>query len=291
MSSNAPALTPAPRERGTFRYAIVEAPVLKSRQLLRAAAPTLRVMLPVPDGEVPARVRVLIAVLIAALPWVILSIRAPSGWAGDVAFLVFTVLIGATYSGHAVSFAWPHIQSAKAQRQPGVVLTEVLSATSYVEGWFALLYYILSTDPTTQAFNIQLGRIDAAYFTISTATTTGTADIHPVEGFDRLVVCVQMILSLFLLVTAAGIALQALLAPKFLQAATSDANRIDGSRADDNAGPAGLPAGPAALAAANAEGDAMTAAGVVCGQFTDGQVPGPQSVRSSFDGSLSYPTV
>jgi hypothetical protein len=255
MSSNVPALTRAPREPGTFRYAIVEGPVLKSRQLFRAAASTLRMMLPVPDGEVPARVRVLIAVLIAALPWVILSIWAPSGWAGDVALLVFTILIGATYSGHAVSFAWPHIQSANAQRQPGVVLVQVLSATSYVEGWFALLYYIVSTDPTTQAFDIQLSRIDAAYFTIGTATTTGTADIHPVEGFARLVVCVQMVLSLFLLVTAAGIALQALLAPKFLQATTSDADRTDGSRADEDVGPAGLPAGPAALAAVNAEGD------------------------------------
>jgi Ion channel len=179
-------------------------------------------MLPIPDDEVPARFRVLIALLIAALPWVILGIWPPSGDAGDVALLVFTVLIGVTYSAHALAFAWPHLNSPKAERQQGVVLIQVLSATSYIEGWFALLYYILSTDPTTPAFDPALGRIDAAYFTISTATTTGTADIHPTDGFARLVVCVQMILSVFLIVTAAGIALQRLLAPTLLHATTRE---------------------------------------------------------------------
>src|ERR1700693_2832375 len=37
MSSNVAALTRAPRERGTFGYTIVEAPVLKSSPRLRAA--------------------------------------------------------------------------------------------------------------------------------------------------------------------------------------------------------------------------------------------------------------
>ena len=87
-------------------------------------------MLPVPDDEVPARVRVLIALLIAALPWVILGIWPPSGWAGDAALLVFTMLICATYSVHALSFGWLHIQRPRTHRRPAVVLIQVLSATS-----------------------------------------------------------------------------------------------------------------------------------------------------------------
>jgi hypothetical protein len=212
MSSNGPALTRASRARGTFLDAIVDAPLVNLRQLLRAAAPTLRLILPVPDDEVPVRVRVLVALLIAALPWVILSIWAPCG-AGDVVLIVFTILVGATYFAYALAFVSAHRQSPRTQRQPGVVITQVFSATSYVEGWFALLYYILSADPTTQAFDPQLSRIDAAYFTICTATTTGIADIHPVSGFTRLLVAVQIVLSLCLIVTCAGIAFQRFLAP------------------------------------------------------------------------------
>lgn len=227
MSSNTPALRRAPRERGPFLYSIVEAPLLKSRHLVRAAAPTLRVILPIPEDELPARMRVLVALLIAALPWVILSIWIPSGWAGDVALLAFTIIVGATYFGYTLAFARVHLQSLNGQRQPGVVLMQVLSATSYVEGWFALLYYILSTDPTTLAFDPQLSRIDAAYFAISTATTTGTTDIHPVTGTVRLVVSVHMILSLFLVITAAGIVFKRLFGPQFLPTTTttSDADK------------------------------------------------------------------
>jgi Ion channel len=253
MSSNAPALTPAPHERQNSRYAIVETPVVRSRQLLRAAAPTLRAILPVPDDEVPARVRMLIALLIAALPWVILGIWAPSGWAGDVALLVFTVLIGATYFGHAVACAWPQLQGPNARRQPPVVLLQVLSATSYAQGWFALLYYIVSTDSSAQAFDPPLGRIDAAYFTIGTATTTGTADIHPVGGFTRLVVCVQMVLSLFLVVTAAGIAFQRLFGPRFLKTTPSVVDQQAAGRGGGDAAAPPAPPGPAPLAVETAE--------------------------------------
>ncbi|MBV9638751.1 MAG: two pore domain potassium channel family protein [Mycobacteriaceae bacterium] len=205
MSSNGPALTRASRAGGTFRDTIVDAPLRNSRQLLRVAAPTLRLILPIPDDEVPVRVRVLVAAIIAALPWIILGIWAP-GEAGDVALIVFTMLVGATYFAYAVAFVWVHRQSPRTHRQPGVVLTQVLSATSYVEGWFALLYYVVSADSAAPAFDPRLSRIDAAYFTISTATTTGVADLHPVSGFARLLISVQIILSLFLIVTAAAIA-------------------------------------------------------------------------------------
>ncbi len=212
MPSNGPAPTRASRAGGTFLDAIVDARLRNSRRLLRAVAPTLRLILPVPDDEVPVRVHGLVALLIAALPWVILSIWTPSG-AGDVALIVFTLLVGTTYFAYALASVWTHRQSPRTQRQPGVVLTQVLSATSYVEGWFALLYYFLSADSPIQAFDPGLSRIDAAYFSVGTATTTGIADIHPVSGFTRLLVSVQMILSLFLIVTASAIAIQRLFAP------------------------------------------------------------------------------
>jgi hypothetical protein len=247
MASNGPIPARASRERGALLYAIVDALLHYSRQRLRAAAPTLRLILLVPDDELPVRVRVLVALLIAALPWAILGIWAPGG-AGDVALIVFTFLVGATYFAYALAFVRAHRQSPETQRQPGIVLIQVISATSYVEGWFALVYYLLSADPTIHAFAPRLSRIDAVYFTISTATTTGMADIHPVSGFTRLLVSVQLIVSLFLVVTAVGIAFQRFLAP------LSDAAADQRSRQQDDrlvppfdTGPAELLTGPAAL--------------------------------------------
>jgi hypothetical protein len=54
--------------------------------------------------------------------------------------------------------------------------------------------------------------IDAAYFTISTATTTGMGDVHPVSGGARLLVSGQMIASLYLVVIAISTAAQRVLA-------------------------------------------------------------------------------
>jgi hypothetical protein len=53
-----------------------------------------------------------------------------------------------------------------------------------------------------------LSKIDAAYFTIGTATTTGMGDIHPASQGSRLLVEFQMVVSLFLVVTALGLAIQ-----------------------------------------------------------------------------------
>lgn len=75
-----------------------------------------------------------------------------------------------------------------------------------VEGCFALGYYLFSAhDPG--AFVPGLSRIDAAYFTVSTATTTAMGDIHPASQVARLVVTCQMAGSLFLIVFALGTAM------------------------------------------------------------------------------------
>lgn len=51
----------------------------------------------------------------------------------------------------------------------------VLAQVIFVEGFFATLYYVLSAQ-SPQAFDCPLTRIDATYFTVSTATTTGMGD-------------------------------------------------------------------------------------------------------------------
>jgi hypothetical protein len=58
-----------------------------------------------------------------------------------------------------------------------------------------------------------MSAIDAAYFTISTATTTGLGDIHPASGTARLVVSAQMIASVYLVVIAIGTAVGRIFAP------------------------------------------------------------------------------
>ena len=91
-------------------------------------------------------------------------------------------------------------------RSPRLALLTVFAAVLYVEGIFANAYYWLS-HRSPGAFGEALSRIDAAYFTVSTAMTTGLGDIHPLSGTARLVVMAQMIVSGFLLVFAAGIAI------------------------------------------------------------------------------------
>ncbi|MGO9154175.1 ion channel [Mycobacterium sp.] len=87
----------------------------------------------------------------------------------------------------------------------------VLAQVIFVEGFFALLYYALSAQ-SPQAFNCSLTRVDATYFTISTATTTGMGDIHPVSGTARLLVSAQMVTSVYLVVIAITTAIQRVLA-------------------------------------------------------------------------------
>jgi hypothetical protein len=49
-----------------------------------------------------------------------------------------------------------------------------------------------------------LSGVDAAYFTISMATSTGMGDIHPVSSTARPVVSCQMVASLYLTIVAIG---------------------------------------------------------------------------------------
>ena len=78
---------------------------------------------------------------------------------------------------------------------------------SLTEGIFAMLYLGMSTR-SPAAFSEPLSRASAAYFTISTATTTGLGDIHPVTDSARMLVTAQMIVSLVVIAAALGTAFQ-----------------------------------------------------------------------------------
>lgn len=126
------------------------------------------------------------------------------------------------------------------RRSPRRALLTIFAAVVYVEGIFANAYYWLS-HRSTGAFGETLSRIDAAYFTVSTATTTGLGDIHPLSGTAQLVVIAQMIVSGFLLVFAGGIAINRLFsvasptsAPRCKDCAS--AGRPDSARSEGSTG-------------------------------------------------------
>jgi len=106
-------------------------------------------------------------------------------------------------------YIWEVLWDILRRRSPQRALLTVFAAVLYIEGIFANDYYWLS-HRSPAAFNEPLNRIDAVYFTVSTAMTTGLGDIHPLSSSARLVVIAQMLLSGFLLVFAAGIALNRL---------------------------------------------------------------------------------
>jgi hypothetical protein len=85
---------------------------------------------------------------------------------------------------------------------PGRTAVGIVCLTSGAQGLFALAYYFLAAR-SPEAFKGSLtSPIDAAYFSISTATTTGMGDISPASGGARLLVTAQMVISVFLIVIA-----------------------------------------------------------------------------------------
>ncbi|WP_133697024.1 ion channel [Mycobacterium sp. BK086] len=137
---------------------------------------------------------------VGAFPWGMLAVWTPPfglnwGLMGAVAVVGLVAVIGAVYVG------------PKAGNSAARTAFEVIAFISFTEGAFACWYATLSAQ-SSEAFAPPLSKVDAVYFTISTATTTGMGDIHPVSAAARMVVTVQMVLSLFLIAAALGVALQ-----------------------------------------------------------------------------------
>jgi hypothetical protein len=140
----------------------------------------------------------------AFAPWIVLlqpSPFRPGSRAWVIGFFVGGALAILCYTG-ATLF---HLRSRSAYMTPGYLLILVVGNICSVEGLFALDYHVMS-DFWPQTFGSSLTAIDAAYFTISTATTTGMGDIHPVSSVARLLVTGQMVVSLALIVAALGLA-------------------------------------------------------------------------------------
>ena len=137
------------------------------------------------------------------MPWLVLAVTSPSAFA-------FNILTASVLAFYSLIKIWVYLWSPRAQKYLGLVAAQVVSSVVGIEGCFALGYFLFS-ERHPNAFNETLTRIDSAYFTVSTATTTGMGDIHPVSQAARLLVTVQMVASLFLVVTAIGTALTRLL--------------------------------------------------------------------------------
>jgi hypothetical protein len=93
------------------------------------------------------------------------------------------------------------------QDEAGIAVITVISFAGFFEGLIAAWYWMASHE-SNEAFGYALTRTDTAYFTISTATGTGMADIHPMSAPARLMASGQMILSVVLIVVAITIAVQ-----------------------------------------------------------------------------------
>ncbi|PJE01326.1 potassium channel family protein [Mycobacterium sp.] len=146
----------------------------------------------------------------------VLAYAATSPWRSVVdgqprslgTYFLFNAFVGLAI---AVVYVWALLASKffRSLSAP-VVLAFVIFQVIFAEGIFAEWYFALSV-ASPGAFEPRLTGIDAIYFTISTATSTGMGDIHPASHEARLVVSAQMITSLYLTVIAVGTAAQRVL--------------------------------------------------------------------------------
>ncbi|WP_165762565.1 ion channel [Mycolicibacterium vulneris] len=111
-----------------------------------------------------------------------------------------------------IGYIWALLRHKRFRSMPtGFAAFLVIYFVVDIEGLFAQTYYAMSVQ-MPHSFEPPLTGVDAAYFTISTATTTGMGDIHPVSSLARKVVSAQMVASLYLVVIALVTAVQRVLA-------------------------------------------------------------------------------
>lgn len=147
-------------------------------------------------------VAVVVLLPVSTTPWrATLSSRPPTldGW--YIANAVFAVALAV---GNVV-YVLKHRNFRLVS--PVIVALLLLYQVINAEGLFAETYYALSAR-TPNAFNAPLSGVDAVYFTISTATSTGMGDLHPITSTARLLVSGQMVTSLYLTVVAITTAVQ-----------------------------------------------------------------------------------
>lgn len=102
------------------------------------------------------------------------------------------VLIGVAAIAAIVPLTFRRVTSVRTNERPGLIAVEalVLMFTMLVFG-FSSLYLALNQNGN-QFFDMHT-RIDAAYFTVTTLSTVGYGDIHPIGQAARMVVIGQIL--------------------------------------------------------------------------------------------------
>jgi hypothetical protein len=156
-----------------------------------------------------SRKTVIVLLPVALWPWLTLGHVKPQYGAIVHALIVVQILWPIVWIGILLR-ADRYVMAAPAL----VVAALVIEQAIFVEGTFAQIYHTTCAhNPHSFDQSSPMSAIDAAYFTISVATTTGLGDIHPASGAARLVVSAQMIASVYLVVIAIGTAVGRIFAP------------------------------------------------------------------------------
>ena len=100
---------------------------------------------------------------------------------------------------------------SRARNAPWLTVVSVFAAVSGIQCLFAQVYYGIGLIPGS--FNQDLTKFDAAYFTVSAATTAGVTSIAAVSAAARIVVIIHMVSSLFIVLAALTIAFERLVFP------------------------------------------------------------------------------
>jgi hypothetical protein len=148
----------------------------------------------------------LTALLIGGAPWVtFLFEKFPLAHTfGDFLWPVLLALVGAR-------FVWKLLTGPERVVPPVLELLMVLAAVCAFQGFFAQLYWAIAQTPdafTSEPLNTphQLSRGDIAFFTISTATNAGAAQIFAKSDPAKIAVTAQVVSNLFIVVGALGFA-------------------------------------------------------------------------------------
>jgi Ion channel len=142
------------------------------------------------------------AALLAVGPWIVLALMSRAVSMPTLAF--WQALLMVLLVGDVVLYS-----KADGAGRRAIGLATVVGGASFGLAAFTQWYYLLSVQ-SPSAFTVVLGRADALYLAISTATTTGMGDVRPVGLAARILAMVEMVGSLSFGVVALGLVVQRL---------------------------------------------------------------------------------
>jgi hypothetical protein len=131
-----------------------------------------------------------------AHPWVIIAVCGIAAW---VLYLMLQIVLSQRFWRREVFLFGGPEKSAKTRQQlsafnAGLIVVSFIALI----GSFAVLFLQLTHD-FQKCFGSALSHPSAIYFSITTLTTTGFGDLHPMSGGCQLVVSGQMLIGLAVL--------------------------------------------------------------------------------------------